>query len=62
MAGRRKPTGVTYRQLKGTYIIEDKTHSNVVVISKLWKSAVERAEKIFNVILPKGPPPGGMCA
>jgi len=61
MGRRRKCIGVTYRQKKGTYILEDKKHSNVIVISKLWKSAVARAEKIFNTILPKGPPPGA-CA
>jgi len=58
---KRKPTKVLMRQRSGTYIIEDPSHSHVVIIGKLWTSVVARAEKIFNIILPKGPPPGA-CA
>jgi len=63
MGRKRKHTSVAYRQVKGTYVIEDRSHSNVVIISRVWKIAVARAEKILNVVLPKGPPTGGgMCA
>ena len=63
MSRKRKHTGVTYRQVKGTYVIEDRSHSNIVIISRVWKIVVARAEKILNVVLPKGPPSGGgMCA
>jgi len=58
---KRKTNTVLMRQRKGSYVIEDPNHSRVVVIGKLWKSVVARAEKIFNIILPKGPPPGA-CA
>ena len=58
---RRKSKRVLMRQRRGTYIIEDPSHSSVVVIGKLWKSVVARAMKIFNINLPKGPPPGA-CA
>ena len=58
---KRKARRVLMRQRRGTYIIEDPSHSSVVVIGKLWKSVVARAMKIFNINLPKGPPPGA-CA
>jgi len=58
---KRKDNTVLMRQRKGSYIIEDPSHSSVVVVGKLWKTVVAKAEKIFNIILPKGPPPGA-CA
>lgn len=61
---KRKLTKVLMRQIRGNYIIEDPSHpeyGNVLVVGWLWKTVVAKAEKLFNITLPKGPPPGA-CA
>ena len=52
---------VRYRNRRGMYIISDPERSNIVVIGKLWKGVVFRAEKLLDIIAGGSVATGGVA-